>query len=157
MMITYNWKAEFSEPELKTIEHHRQIRDSGSESIVAEMANALDRYEGFLNEQEFIRDHHQKMSDELNITLLNSEIIKQVLTTATGIFCWEFERDNKTTLTYDEDGMSDRITLTYDNDSLSLVRNISFGGKVYKPLSDIEKITFAYCLNAWEVIWKTKT
>ncbi len=50
-MIIYNWKAEFSAKELKTIEHHKLIKINGGQSVVAEMANALDRYEAILNEQ----------------------------------------------------------------------------------------------------------
>ncbi len=64
--------------------------------------------------------------------------IREVLTAAKNIFC------------YEPDG--ERIMLDYDNDLL--VRNNPFGGLAYKTISDVERITFCYDLEAWEVTWK---
>ncbi len=60
-MITYNWKAEFSQSELDIIEFHKRwhndkncfaVGNQISTLLISEMANALDRYESILNEME---------------------------------------------------------------------------------------------------------
>ncbi len=55
-MITYNWKAEFSQKELLIIALARKVEAEESLKktvlVIREMANALDRYEDILNEME---------------------------------------------------------------------------------------------------------
>ena len=62
IMITYNWKAEFEQNQLNRAETCQAIKDGlfdigtikelSDVNLIAEMANALDRYQNILNEME---------------------------------------------------------------------------------------------------------
>ncbi len=62
-MITYNWKAEFGQKELEFINRFRERKSNDdpfpiiSQDLVAEMANALDRYEAILNEMQETKEN----------------------------------------------------------------------------------------------------
>ncbi len=58
-MITYNWRAEFSQKELEAIKVRKKwrgdqecaaVREEMATVLIAEMSNALDRYEAILND-----------------------------------------------------------------------------------------------------------
>ena len=66
-MITYNWKAEFSQKELSIIAFARKVEAEESLKktalVIREMANALDRYETILNEMEEIQIKLRRILD----------------------------------------------------------------------------------------------
>lgn len=65
--------------------------------------------------------------------IIDSMEIKQILSTASGIMCWE---------------NGDKTILKYNNGRLT--RN----GSTYKTILDVKRIVFRPAHEAWEIIWK---